>query len=142
MARFGFRSGSSKGGSRGSHSLGGRRPVGKKSGSRSSVSSKGSVNKNRGARNSSRKGVVTYSIYNSRGKRTYVGTTANPERRAAQHAKLGKLRRGGKFVVESKRVSRTGAERLEAKKIEGYRRRTGRLPKDNKTSDGQYHPRG
>ena len=142
MARFGLRSGSSKGGSRGSRSPGGRRSVGKKNGSRSSVSSKGSVNKKRGARNSCQKGVVAYSVYNSRGKRTYVGTTANPERRAAQHAKLGKLRRGGKFVVESKRVSRTGAERLEAKKIEGYRRRTGRLPKDNKTSDGQYHPRG
>lgn len=142
MARFGLRSGSSKGGSRGSRSSGGRRSVRKKNGSRSSVPRKGSVNRNRGARNSSQKGVVTYSVYNSRGKRTYVGTTANPERRAAQHAKLGKLRRGGKFVVESKRVSRTGAERLEAKKIEGYRRRTGRLPKDNKTSDGQYHPRG
>lgn len=129
MARFGFRGGSFRSGSRGSRS------AGKRNGGRSSANSKG-------ARSSSQKGVVAYSIYNSRGKRTYVGTTADPERRAEQHAKAGKLRRGGKLVVESKRMPRRDAERLEAKKIEGYRRRTGRLPRDNKTSDGRYHPRG
>ena len=142
MARFGFRSGSYKGGRRGSRSSGGRRSAGKRNGGRASVPSKGTVNKSRGARNSSHKGAVAYSIYNSQGKRTYVGTTASPERRAAQHAKSGKLRSGGKLVVESNRLPRRDAERLEARKIEGYRRRTGRLPKDNKTSDGRYHPRG
>ena len=142
MERFGFRSGSFKSGNRGSRSSGGRRSASKRNGSRSSVLSKGTVNRSRSARRSSQKGAMVYSIYNSRRKRTYVGTTANPERRAAQHANSGKLRRGGKLVMESKRMPRRDAERLEAKKIEGYRRRTGRLPKDNKTSDGQYHPQG
>ena len=96
--------------------------------------------KRRSNRNSSKKsGVVAYSIYNSGGKRTYVGTTNNPERRAGEHRKTGKLARGGKLVVESKRMPRQAAERLEAKKIRGYKQRVGRLPKDNKTSDGQYH---
>ena len=82
--------------------------------------------------------AVVYSIYNSRGKRTYVGMTNNPGRRAAQHARSGKLTGGGELVVESGRMPRRSAERLEAKKIQGYRSRTGQLPKHNKTSDGQY----
>ena len=94
-----------------------------------------------GPKKTSQGDVVAYSIYNSRGKRTYVGSTNNPERRAAQHAKNGKLKRGSKMVVESKPMSRKAAERLEAKKIEGYRRRTGQLPRTTKTSDGQYHHR-
>ena len=142
MARFGLRNGSFKSGNRGSRFSGGRRSAGKRNGGRASVPSKRTVNKSRGARNSSQKGVVAYSVYNSRRKRTYVGTTDNPERRAAQHVKSGKLKRGGELVVESKRMPRRDAERLEAKKIAGYRRRTGRLPKDNKTPDGRYHPRG
>lgn len=81
---------------------------------------------------------MVYSIYDSRGKRTYVGTTNNPRRRAAEHARSGKLTKRGKFAVESKHTARSSAESLEARKIQGYRRRTGRLPKYNKTPDGQY----
>ena len=79
-----------------------------------------------------------YSIYNARGKRPCVDTTNDPERRVAQHARPGKLTRSGELVVKSRPMSRRAAERVEAKKIQGYRSRTGRLPKHNKTSDGQY----
>ena len=85
--------------------------------------------------------MVAYSIYNSRGKRIYVGSTNNPGRRAAQHAKDGKLPGGGELVVESKPMSRSAAQQLEARKIQSYRRRTGKLPRLNRTSDGQYHHR-
>ena len=122
MARFGFRGGSFRSGSRGNRSSSGRRSAGKRKGNRSSAKSKG-------ARKASQKGVVAYSIYNSRGKRTYVGTTADPERRAAQHAKAGKLRRGGELVVESKRMPRREAERLEAKKIDGIQEKDGAAAK-------------
>ena len=45
------------------------------------------------------------------------------------------------MVVESKRIPRKAGECLEAKKVQGYQRRTGKLPKHNKTGDGQYHHR-
>ena len=138
MARFSSRSGGFRsGGSRGSRSFGGRSGnYGGSSRSRPPVGSKKS-SRSRTVK-SSKNGVVTYSLYNSRGKRTYVGTTNNPERRAAQHARSGKLTKSGEMVVESKPMSRNAAERLEARKIQGYQRRTGRLPKHNKTANGQY----
>ena len=83
--------------------------------------------------------VQAYSLYDSNGKRTYVGITNNPRRRASEHAKSGKLERDGKMVLESKPIPRKAGERLEAKKVQGYKRRTGKLPKHNKTGDGQYH---
>ena len=96
--------------------------------------------KSRSGRSSSKKkSAVVYSLYDSGGRRSYVGTTHNPARRVGEHKKAGKLKRGGRLVVESGRMSRESAERLEAKKIRGYKRRMGRLPKGNKTSDGQYH---
>ena len=70
-----------------------------------------------------------------------MGTTKDPVRRAAQHARSGKLAKDDKLVVESKRLPRRAAERLEAKKIQGYRSKTGRLPKHNKTPDGQFRLR-
>ncbi len=140
MARFGFRGGRRSGGFR---SSGG----GKRSGEPRRGAS-GSAGKNRGQRShsnskpkSSKSGVSVYSLYNSSGKRTYVGSTNNPNRRAAQHTNHGNLEKGGKMVVESKPMSRKSAEQLEAKKIQGYKRRTGKLPKHNRTGDGQYHHR-
>lgn len=94
-----------------------------------------------GTGRSSEGDVVVYSNYDSRGRRTYIGSTNNPDRRAAQHIRSGKLRKGGKLVVESKPMSRRSAEKLEARKIQGYRRRTGRLSKHNKTPDGRYRSR-
>ena len=81
--------------------------------------------------------MVVYSLFNS-GKRTYVGTTNNPKRRASQHRRSGKLSSGGTFKMESRRMSRRSAENLEARKILDYRNRTGKLPKNNKTSDGRF----
>ena len=65
IARFGFRGG----GSRNSRSSGKRHSsAGRRSGSWSSSSRKGSAAKNRNAHKSSQGGVVAYSIYDSRGK--------------------------------------------------------------------------
>ncbi|MCY4654667.1 MAG: GIY-YIG nuclease family protein [Dehalococcoidia bacterium] len=133
MAGRGFRGG----GFRGGRSYGGRPRSSGRSSRRGSSSGSNKSSKSRTGKSSQNKAVV-YSIYNSKGKRTYVGMTNNPGRRAAQHARSGKLTRGGEMVVESGRMPRRSAERLEAKKIQGYQRRTGRLPMHNKTSDGQY----
>ena len=134
MAGYGLR-----GGFKGRRSSGGRRGnrgVGRASGYGGRSRANGNAN-----RKSSREGVVVYSTYDSKGKRMYVGSTNDPKRRATQHIRTGKLAKGGKLVVEPKRMSRKAAERLEAKKIRGYKRRTGRLPEYNKTADGQYHHR-
>ena len=85
--------------------------------------------------------AVVYSIYDSRGKRTYIGSTNNPRRRAAQHARSRKLPRGSKLVVESAPMPRKSAQRLESQKLRGYRRRMHRLPRHNQTADGQYRHR-
>lgn len=144
--------GSFRGGSRGNSGRGygssrGRSTGGKQNTSRNSVPKsapqRGPQSGPSGGRSAGRKGataknVVTYSLYDSRGKRTYVGSTNNPERRATEHRAAGKLQRGGSLVVESPRMSRAAAQRLETKKLNGYRSRTGRLPKGNKTPDGQF----
>ena len=139
----GFRGGA-RGGSKssfGAASNGGRRSTGRSSSGRSvkgtTQSNDGSAKK--GARSSaSGKNVVAYSLYDSRGKRTYIGSTNNPARRATEHSKSGKLKSGGSLVVESPRMNRSDAQRLEAKKLDGYKRRTGRLPKGNTAPNGQF----
>lgn len=132
MARFGF-NGGFKGGFRGGASRS-NKPSGGKSASRGGSRSGGT----RSASNKPSKGVRVYSLYDSNGKRTYVGSTNNPTRRASEHAKSGKLAKGGKLKVESKSMSRQAAQRLEARKIQGYQQRTGSLPKFNRTANGQY----
>lgn len=132
MARFGF-NGGFKGGFRGGTSRSGR-PSSGKGASRGGSQNGGT----RSSGNKSSKGVRVYSLYDSKGKRTYVGSTNNPARRASEHAKTGKLPKGGKLKVESKSMSRQAAQRLEARKIQGYRQRTGSLPKFNRTANGQY----
>ena len=92
----------------------------------------------RAGKGRSNKKVVAYSLYDSKGKRTYIGSTNNPTRRETEHIKSGKLKKGGSLVVESPRMSRSDAQRLEAQKLSGYKRRTGQLPKGNKTPDGQF----
>ena len=136
MPGRGFRGG----GSGGRRSFSGRSRAAGRSSGRSRSTSRSA--RRSGSSRSSARGVVTYSIYNSSGKRTYIGSTNNPERRAAEHARDGRLTRGGEMVVESRPTSRDAAQRLEAKKIQGYRRRTGKLPRLNRTSDGQHHHRG
>ena len=77
--------------------FGGRRAFGGRSRAvgRSSGRSRSRTARRSGSSRSSARGVVTYSIYNSGGKRTYIGSTNNPERRAAEHARDGRLTRGG-----------------------------------------------
>lgn len=132
MARFGF-AGGSRGGSKGGASRSSRASSGRGS---SRAGSKGGGKRLTSSK--AAKSVRVYSLYDSNGKRTYVGSTNNPARRASEHAKSGKLAKGGKLKVESKSMSRQAAQRLEAKKIQGYRQRTGSLPKFNRTSTGQY----
>ena len=62
-------------------------------------------------RSSTARDTVAYSIYDRDNKRTYIGSTNNPRRRASEHAKSGKLEPGGKLVVESRKMTRkSGAE--------------------------------
>ena len=86
-------------------------------------------------------GVVQYSIKSSKGSTKYIGTTNNPRRRAAEHIKSGKLRRGDKLVVETRAVSRKSAESVEAGKLRTHRRQHGQNPKHNATNDGRFHRR-
>lgn len=92
-------------------------------------------------RRSTPRDTVAYSIYDRNDERTYIGSTKNPRRRASQHAKSGKLPPGGKLVVESRKMTRENAQKLEGKKIRGYRSRTAKLPKDNSTSNGRWNGR-
>ena len=132
MPKKGFRGGAS----------GGRRSFNGRSRAAGRSSGRPRSSRRSGSSRSSAGGVVAYSIYNSSGNRTYIGSTNNSERRAAEHARDGRLTRGGEMVVESSPMSRDAAQRLEAKKIKGYRRRTGQLPRFNRTPDGQHHHRG
>ena len=136
MPRRGFRGG----GSGARRSFSGRSRAAGRSSGRSRSTSRSA--RRSGSSRSSAGGVGAYSIYDSSGKRTYIGSTNNPERRAAEHARHGRLTRGGEMVVESRPMSRDAARRLVAKKVQGYRRRTRKLPRLNRTSDGHHHHRG
>ena len=133
--RSGFRGGF-KSGAAGGRRTGGNSGYG--GGPKGSTRNKSSSGNKGAGGNGSGKKVVAYSLYDAKGKRTYIGTTNNPSRRRAEHAKSGKLDKGGSLVVESPRLSRSAAQRLESKKLTGYRRRTGSLPRGNKTPDGQF----
>ena len=131
MSKSSVRGGSSRGQSSTSRS-------GSSSSTKGRTSSASSAGKRGTSQSASGKNVVAYSLYDSSGKRTYIGSTNNPARRAAEHSKSGKLKRGGSLAVESPRLTRSAAQQLEAKKLAGYQRRTGRLPKGNTTPDGQF----
>ena len=105
-------------------------------GGKSSSKSSG-VSKSKGQVNSGK--VVQYSVKNSKGAVTYVGTTNNPTRRASEHRDSGKMGPKDKLVVETRPVSRSSAERVEAAKLGAHRRRQGTNPKHNVTNDGKYH---
>ena len=64
-----------------------------------------------------------YSHYNKKtGKREYVGSTTSVKRRESQHRRSGALTSGKVMVPESGWMHPKAAERLEAKKIGGFRR--------------------
>ena len=115
--------------------------------SRSSGSRAGRAGARKGSRKQRPKGqlkggsVVQYAVKSKNGKTTYIGSTNNPTRRASEHRKSGKMRRGDKMEVQSRALPRDKAERLERGRLKGHRRAHGRNPQHNKTSDGQYHLR-
>ncbi len=85
---------------------------------------------------------VQYSIKSSRGRTKYLGVTNNPQRRASEHRKSGKLSSGDTFRVETRPVSRSDAERVESAKLASYRRsHGGRNPRHNTTRSGQFEGR-
>ena len=86
--------------------------------------------------NSGRKKKVTYKLVKS-GRAVYVGTTNNPKRRNIEHSKSGK--RYDYMQVTSPRVSKTEAERREARNLRSYKKATGKKPKYNKTSSGKFN---
>ena len=82
---------------------------------------------------------VQYKIESPSGETTQIGVTNNPRRRAAEHQRSDKMRKGDKIKIETKPVSRKTAERIETRKLSEYRAKHGRNPRHNKTNDGKYH---
>ena len=126
-------------GSRGGYRGGG---AGRNSGGRGSArrnSRGGGAGRSKGRIKSGK--TVQYSIKDRRGNTKYVGTTNNPRRRAAEHRETGKLGRGDRLVVETKAISRKSAESVERGKLASFRKRHGRNPRHNTTSDGRFHRR-
>lgn len=121
---------------------------GYRGGARRNSGARGSARRNSGGRGTGRsKGriragkAVQYSIRDRRGNTKYVGTTNNPRRRSAEHRKSGKLGYGDSLVVETKAISRKSAESVERGKLASFRKRHGRNPRHNTTSDGRFHGR-
>lgn len=80
---------------------------------------------------------VTYKLVKD-GKATYIGSTNNPSRRNAEHS--SDSRKDYDYMqVTSSKVSKTEAERREARNLNSYRKATGRNPKSNKTYNGKYN---
>ena len=128
---FGSRNGGSPRGG------GGRPGGGKASGGRSN-SGGAAAGKPKGQVNSGK--TVQYSIRDSGGNTTYIGSTNNPTRRAAQHQQSGKMQTGDKLRVETKAIPRKVAEKVEAVKLASHRENHGQNPRNNKTNDGRFHP--
>ena len=119
----------------------------RRGGSRSGGRSRSSGTQRGGSRRQTQEGqvkdgkVVQYAVKDKNGKTTYIGSTNNPARRAAQHKASDKMRRGDTLEVQSRPITRGKAERLESGRLKGHRQQHGRNPQHNATNDGQYHPR-
>lgn len=83
--------------------------------------------------------AVQYSVKDSAGNTTYLGSTNNPRQRAGELKADGKMGPNDKLVVQSKPVSRQNAERLEAGRLSQHRRENGQNPVHNKTNDGRFY---
>ena len=103
-------------------------------------SSTGSTGRTQKPKGQIREGkTVQYSIKDQKGNTKYVGTTNNPTRRAEEHRASGKFGRHDRLEVQTKPISRTSAERVEAAKIRSHRQRHGHNPEHNATNDGRFH---
>ena len=135
---FSGRGGFSRGGG-GSRSSGGRSAGGQGNNAGRSRSSGGQSSRPKGQVRNGK--VVQYAVQTQSGKTTYIGSTNNPTRRAAQHQQNGKMGTGDRLVVQSRPISRAKAERLESGRLHGHRQENGRNPRHNATRDGRYQPR-
>ena len=83
--------------------------------------------------------AVQYAVKNPAGETTYIGTTNNPARRAAQHQQSGKMQPADCLKVQTKPTTRSKAESVESAKLRAHRKANGQNPQHNKTNDGRYH---
>lgn len=78
--------------------------------------------------------TITYALYDKK-KKVYIGTTNDPEERAAQHKNQGK--RFTRMEKTSRRMTEDGAMKKEAERLKSYRQgHSGRNLRHNKSSDG------
>jgi len=84
---------------------------------------------------SSEKKKQTYKLVKD-GKAVYIGSTSDPYRRNSEHSRSNK--NYDYMEVTSGRVSKSEAERREARNLGSYRSATGNRPKYNKTNNGKF----
>ena len=133
----GFRGGGSSRGSYGARGNSGGRGNSRSTRGSGTSSAKGNTSKPKGQVRDGKS--VQYSIKNSKGKTTYIGTTNNPTRRASEHRESGKLGRNDKLIVETRPTTKKSAEKVESAKLHAHRANHGRNPKHNTTRDGKFH---
>src|SRR3989344_1940136 len=68
------------------------------------------------------------------GRAVYIGSTSNPYKRNAEHSRSNKDY--DYMEITSGKLSKTEAERREARNLGSYRSATGKRPKYNKTDNG------
>ena len=83
-----------------------------------------------------KKKAVIYKIVDRQGRAKYIGATNYPAKRRIQHLQSGKK---GRFVITSKPLPRSVAERNETRNLRSYRNATGRRPRYNKTWNGKFN---
>jgi len=83
---------------------------------------------------SRKRDTTTYALFD-RKRKVYIGTTNDPEERAAPHKNQGK--RFTRMEITSRRMTEEGAKQKETKQLESYRQgHGGRNPRHNKNSNG------
>lgn len=83
---------------------------------------------------SSRRDTAVYTLRGSKGEITYVGSSNNLDRRADEHGRSGK---SGSMRKETRRMTRAGARRREAERLDTYRKNHGgKNPPHNRTRHG------
>ena len=88
----------------------------------------------RGSGRRSGRNVRGYTLRGKSGKINYVGTTNNPQRRAAEHRSGGKP---GRLKTETRPMSRESAKRWEGNRLKTYRsNHGGKNPPHNRTKEG------
>ena len=84
-------------------------------------------------------GHHVYKLQTARGRTTYIGKTADPKRRAAEHRRDGKA---GSMQVVASFGSHRAARRSEASRLWHHRQsHGGQNPQHNKTTSGGWVPR-